>query len=78
MNCTTTAPLARIYQWSVFAPEHGAWVHLRRSEMHGPGCWFTEARTQDGRVLVTRVISAEYAADLFYRYGKDAEIQYYS
>lgn len=70
--------LNRVYAWSVFAPAQGAWIHLRRSEMHGPGWWFSEARKQDGRVLATRVISAEYAADLFARYGKDAEIQYYS
>lgn len=67
-----------VYAWNVFVPSQSAWVHFRRSEMHGPGWWFSEARTQDGRVLGTRTISAEYAADLFSRYGKDAEIQYYS
>jgi hypothetical protein len=68
----------RIYSWSVFVPSQSAWVHLRRSEMHGPGWWFSEARSQSGAVLGTRVISAEYAQDLFNRYGKDSEIQYYS
>jgi hypothetical protein len=46
--------------------------------MHGPGWWFSEARTQSGRVLATRLISAEYAADLYSRYGAGAEVQLYS
>lgn len=71
-------PLTQVYSWSVFVPSQKAWVHLRRSEMHGPGWWFSEARTQDGRVLGTRTISAEYAQDLFNRYGSEAEIQRYS
>lgn len=70
--------LNRVYSWSVFAPAQGAWIHLRRSEMHGPDWWFAEARKQDGRVLGTRTLSSEYAADLFSRYGKDAEITYFS
>lgn len=70
--------LNRIYAWSVFVPSQSAWVHLRRSEMHGPGWWHSEARSQSGRVIGTRTISPEYAQDLFNRYGKDAEIQYYS
>lgn len=70
--------LSNVYAWSVFVPSQKAWVHLRRSEMHGPGWWFSEARTQSGRVLGTRTISAEYAQDLFNRYGSDAEIQRYS
>lgn len=77
MNCSRPN-LARVYSWSVFVPSQKAWVHLRRSEMHGPGWWFSEARTQDGRQLASRVISAEYAADLFQRYGANAEITYYS
>lgn len=71
-------PLDRIYQWSVFVPSQSAWVHLRRNEMHGPGLWFCEAHKQDGRVLATRTLSSEYAADLFSRYGSDAEITYFS
>lgn len=70
--------LNSVYAWSVFVPSQKAWVHLRRSEMHGPGWWFSEARTQSGRVLGTRTISAEYAADLFARYGQGVEITYYS
>jgi hypothetical protein len=46
--------------------------------MHGPGWWFSEARTQAGRVLATRTISPEYAADLYSRYGEGAEVQLYS
>ena len=71
-------PLHHVYTWSLFVPSQGAWVHLRRSEMHGPGWWFSEARTQSGRVLATRLISAEYAADLYSRYGAGAEVQLYS
>jgi hypothetical protein len=67
-----------VYAWQVFVPSQGAWVHFRRSEMHGPGWWFSEARSQSGRVIGTRTLSAEYAADLFARYGSDAEITYYS
>lgn len=67
-----------VYSWRVFSPEHGAWVELRRSEMHGPGMWHTQARTQDGRVLATRVIDSAYAEDAFQRYGAGAEITYYS
>lgn len=70
--------LAEVYAWNVFVPGQYAWIHFRRSEMHGPGWWFSEARTQSGRVLATRTISAEYAADLFERYGKGAELQLYS
>lgn len=70
--------LNRVYAWNVFVPSQSAWVHFRRSEMHGPGWWFSEARKQDGRVLATRTISAEYAQDLFNRYGSNAEIHYYS
>lgn len=70
--------LASVYAWQVFVPAQKAWVHFRRNEMHGPGWWFSEARSQSGRVLGTRTISAEYAADLFARYGSEAEIQYYS
>jgi len=70
--------LARVYAWSVFVPSQSAWVHFHRSEMHGPGWWFSEARTQAGRVLASRTVSAEYAADLFERYGKGAEVQLYS
>lgn len=70
--------LASVYAWKVFVPSQSVWVHLRRSEMHGPGWWFSEARTQDGRVLASRTISAEYAADLYARYGKGAEVQLYS
>lgn len=70
--------LNSVYSWSVFVPSQKAWVHLRRSEMHGPGWWFSEARSQSGRVIGTRTISAEYAADLFARYGQGAEITYYS
>ena len=70
--------LSRIYSWQVFVPAQSAWVQVRRSEMHGPGFWFSEARTQSGRVLASRVISSEYAADLFQRYGANAEITYFS
>jgi hypothetical protein len=70
--------LSRIYSWSVFVPAQSAWVHFRRNEMHGPGWWFSEARTQAGRQLAARTISAEYAADLFQRHGAGAEITYYS
>ncbi|MFZ9888700.1 MAG: hypothetical protein ACO3JL_14465 [Myxococcota bacterium] len=70
--------LSRVYAWNVFVPSQKAWVHFRRSEMHGPGWWFSEARTQTGRVLATRTLSSEYAADLFSRYGTDAEITYFS
>lgn len=68
----------RVYAWNVFVPSQKAWVHFRRSEMHGPGWWFSEARTQSGRVLGTRTLSAEYAADLFSRYGADAEVTCFS
>lgn len=70
--------LSRIYAWNVYVPAEKAWVHFRRNEMHGPGWWFSEARSQCGRQLATRTISAEYAQDLFNRFGKDAEIHYYS
>lgn len=46
--------------------------------MHGPGWWHAEARTQDGRILHSRAVTAEYAHILFEKYGKDAEVQYYS
>jgi hypothetical protein len=79
MSDTVSLPaLSRVYSWSVFVPSQKAWVHLRRSEMHGPGFWFSEARLQCGRQLATRTISAEYAADLFQRYGANAEITYFS
>lgn len=70
--------LSRIYSWSIFAPAQSAWVHLRRSEMHGPGWWHAEARTQDGQILHSRAVTAEYAHILFEKYGKDAEVQFYS
>ena len=69
---------ARVYSWRMFSPAHSAWVELRRSEMHGLGAWYTEARTQDGRQLASRVITNDHAADLFQRYGADAEITYFS
>jgi hypothetical protein len=70
--------LDSVYAWKVFVPGNSAWVHFRRSEMHGPGWWFAQASTQDGRVLATRTISAEHAADLYARYGEGAEVQLYS
>lgn len=70
--------LNRIYSWRVFSPAHRAWTEVRRSEMHGPGMWFTQARTQDGRILATKVIDGTYAADLFRRYGANAEITLFS
>jgi len=70
--------LNRVYSWRLFSPAHRAWTEVRRSEMHGPGAWYTEARSQDGRLLASRVIDSAYADDLFQRYGADAEITYFS
>lgn len=70
--------LNRVYSWRLFSPTHRAWTEVRRAEMHGPGSWYTEARSQDGRLLASRVIDSAYAADLFQRYGADAEITYFS
>lgn len=70
--------LNRVYSWRLFSPVHRAWTEVRRSYMHGPDAWYTEARTQDGRLLASRVIDSAYADDLFQRYGADAEITYFS
>ena len=70
--------LSRIYSWQVFDSERKVWIHTRRAEMHGLGWWFSVARTQAGDVIASRPVSPDMAADLFSRYGSDAEITYLS
>ena len=78
MPTIAPSPLARIYCWRIFSPAHSAWVHVKRSEAHGPGFWLTEARTQSGVPLRSRVINEKYAEDLYARYGSEAEVELFA